>query len=150
MALATVITVAAFPVPLMLRPWTALSAVASHPCEDGQPPIVMRLGLESPFLRIAAKGETTLFPLNVSVDGFRDGMTSDVHLGEALARLPAGTVFLWGYQLLEGRFGTSVMLIWEDGTPPAKGKTMRICTKSQRRQELPGLVVVESAQTLPN
>lgn len=150
MALATIITVAAFPVPLMLRPWTALSAVASHPCDDGRPPIVVRSGLESPFLRIAAKGETTLFPLNVSVDGFRDGMTSDVHLGEALVRLPAGTVFLWGYQLLEGRFGKRVMLIWEDGMPPAKGKTMRFCTKSERRQELPDFSVVKSAQTLPN
>ncbi|MCH8996885.1 MAG: glycosyltransferase family 39 protein [Proteobacteria bacterium] len=149
-ALATAITVAAFPVPLMLRPWTALSAVVSPPCEDGRPPIVMRSGLESPFLRLAAKGETSLFPLNVSVDGFRDGMTRDVHLGEVLARLPAGTVFLWGYQLLETSFGTRVMLIWEDGTPPAKGKTMRICAKSQRRQDLPDLAVVESAQTLPN
>lgn len=146
--LSAVVLAATFPGPFVLRQWTALSPVSGQSCEDGRTPIVIRSGLESPFLRIAPSGATSFFPLNVPADGFRRGMPGDMHLGASLARLPVDTVLLWGYQLHERDFGNRYKLVWENGTPPAKGKIMRFCIKEERHDDLTGFFVVISAQPL--
>ena len=104
--LAAILVVATLPGPLILRSWAALSPVSGQSCKDGQIPVVIRTGLETPFLRIGAPDATSLLPLIVPIDGFRRGVVGTAHLGDALARLPVDTVLLWAYQRQEPDFGT--------------------------------------------
>ena len=146
--LAPILVVATLPGPLMLQPWCALSPVSNQSCKDDQKPVVVRMGLETPFLKIAAPDATSMFPLNVPADGFRRGLVGTAHLGDALAQLPVDTVLLRAYQLHEPDFGARYLLVWENGTPPVKGTITRLCISDERHDILTEFFIVHSAKPL--
>lgn len=148
--MAAILVVATLPGPHVLRAWTALSPVSGQSCKEGQMPVVIRMGLETLFFKIAAPDATSLFPLNLPADGFRKRVVGAAHLGSALARLPVGTVLLRAFQLHEPDFGARYLLVWENGTPPAKGTIMRFCISDEHHDDIPDFFVVKSAQALVN
>ena len=80
--------------------------------------------------------------------GSGKGVAKDVHFGDSFARLPVDTVLLSCYQLHERDFRTRYLRVWENGTPPARGRSTRLCTREEHYDGLPNLFAVTSAQPL--
>jgi len=139
-----------FPGPLLMRQVVALAPINTFECVNGLTSFVLRPGLESASLRITGnKNETSLFPLQISVEDYRKRLTNRwVHLDRELIKLPKNTTLILGYQRSENGFGNGVIMIWPDSVPVKKGSVIRACAKTSAYEKMPGFARVETVDII--